>query len=480
MSDMGWSDSEDGSDNEKETGVEEHHEEELDQESTMGDIPTIDDDENMEEVDEEKNVPTPKKVKESTPSKPVLPSSSNKAPESGTKKNSMSASTMTNGSIKKFTTTSKSSTSGGASISSVLSQKKITEGAASKQQSRPPPKVAPKPPKEADDDEETEEQVSKSVPINTNNNDNTDLYLIRHNTIYAIDEENVCRNYGHTVPLPDADAFTKLSNPKNWPHPEKIMPTSIVVIKGKFTHEDTPEKVKMQYLWGIRFALSSDPNGTDSRIIRIIPKQNIAALLKTYARIPQYRNSSLLTKYKPYQNNAKTFPPKINNWHKTSLKSCVNTIGKGGGTTEGTADIGDESDDDDAHVMDYPVETPTKMKDVDEIEEEEEEDVVVATVVSGKHTREEKDNDVVSSSKKQKTVANVATAAATTTTTTTTTTAHRAQSSSTASDNVIKMNVRKVEGSDNMMVVSVEGINQNNVSPVWFKDNSLVFTVFQK
>jgi hypothetical protein len=114
----------------------------------------------------------------------------------------------------------------------------------------------------------------------------------------------------------------QMNNARNWPKPDKLPPLCIVVVKG--VHDESTvlstDKNKGPFHWYARVVIEGNtkPKGNDNQILRPIPKAVVTEFVHQMAKLDHMKNSSLVTKYQPEGDNAKTFPVQPNGWKKVA------------------------------------------------------------------------------------------------------------------------------------------------------------------
>ena len=180
---------------------------------------------------------------------------------------------------------------------------------------------------EADEPEE-EKEPEKPEPVTSKGikkSDLTEAYVMRNNVAYLVpycgDEEaepGRIRDYGGLVEVADDETLGAMHLPKNWPAAEKICPTAIVVIKARFTESDVLKKDKKTgpFGWYARVVTTkdSDTDSPNKKILKLIPKQVVKAIIKYLSTHKTMSRSGLIADYQPYDENKKPFPVDINGW----------------------------------------------------------------------------------------------------------------------------------------------------------------------
>lgn len=126
------------------------------------------------------------------------------------------------------------------------------------------------------------------------------------------------RDMNMPIYVKDAATLNDMKSPKNWPNVDDIHPMSIVVTKGRLSEEEKLDKdiKKGPFTWSCRVGVKGKDDTDDTKILRHIPKAVCMELIKRLAREPELRESSLLTVYLPFKDNARTLPNQPNGFQK--------------------------------------------------------------------------------------------------------------------------------------------------------------------
>lgn len=126
------------------------------------------------------------------------------------------------------------------------------------------------------------------------------------------------RDWDKPIEVEDQDALLGLSNAKNWPEATKFPPMSVVVVKGRFDENTTiPEaQNKGMFIWYARVVPKVGANPNDRNRLWHIPKKLAEGILSHMVNDETLRESSLVTYFQPYNDNAKPFPVAPNDWFK--------------------------------------------------------------------------------------------------------------------------------------------------------------------